>query len=296
MQLRFLETLQRIVRLGSFSAAAEEGNMTLSSVSMQMKALEADLGVELFDRASRPPRLTPVGRSVAAQAARVLHEEAVMRALCTANAGLVGNLELGVISSAAIRLVPRLLEAASRLAPNAAFQFVTGLSSDLAASVLAGRLDAAIVTRVGGEDAALHFDTIGLEEMMLAAPADAKGRSLRTLAEDLRFLHFKPQSGIGRLIADTLAKEGIAARDALIFDSIETTMECVNLGLGFTLLPKPDVLRYARTKVKTIAMPPGTVRRELALVTRDDPSAPRWRGPLIGLIETVERSAGRKEH
>ena len=266
--------------------------MTLSSVSMQMKALETELGAELFDRASRPPRLTPVGRSVAAQAAIVLREDAAMRALCAPGGGLVGSFELGVISSAAIRLVPRLLETASRRAPSAAFQFITGLSSDLAASVLAGRLDAAIVTRVGGEDAALHFDTIGLEGMMLAAPAGAKGRSLRALAQDLRFLHFKPQSGIGRLVAGTLAQEGIAARDALIFDSIETTMECVNLGLGFTLLPEPDVLRYARAKVETIAMPPGTVRRELALVTRDDPSVPRWREPLIDLIATVQRAGG----
>ncbi len=291
MRTQNLETLQRIARLGSFSLAAEEANMTLSSVSMQMKALEEELGAELFDRASRPPRLTPLGRRVAEQAGNVLHEDQVLRELCSIGEGLAGTFRLGVISSYATRLIPKFLQMAPMNAPGAEFDVSTGLSSDLSASVLSGRLDAAVVTRAGREDPLLRFDTMGRDPMVLALPKGARGETLRQLADELRFLHFQPLSGIGRVIADTLAKHKIDVRRARIFDSIETTMECVNIGIGFTLLPEPDVKRYAAADVKILQPKIGRVEREVALVTRIEPSAERWRGALLDMLATTERLA-----
>ena len=82
MNIRALETLVQISQVQSFSTAAEIRNMTLSAVSMQMKALEAELDVELFDRQSRPPRLTPLGRQVAVQARAILSERDGLTMLC----------------------------------------------------------------------------------------------------------------------------------------------------------------------------------------------------------------------
>ena len=55
MSLRQLETLIAITETGGFGAAAMRLGVTQSAVSMQIKALEAELGVMLFDRAHRPP-------------------------------------------------------------------------------------------------------------------------------------------------------------------------------------------------------------------------------------------------
>ena len=53
MQTRSLVTLVRISQVQFFSKAAELEGMTLSALSMQMKALEAEFGVNLFDRSCR---------------------------------------------------------------------------------------------------------------------------------------------------------------------------------------------------------------------------------------------------
>ncbi|MEQ8823153.1 MAG: LysR family transcriptional regulator [Filomicrobium sp.] len=298
MRTRTLETLQRIARLGSFSQAAEEANMTVSSVSMQMKALEEELDAELFDRSNRPPTLTPLGRRIAEQAASVLREDQMLRELCSPGPGLVGTFRLGVISSMATRVIPKFLQLAPAQAPHAEFDVSTGLSADLSLAVLSGHLDAAIVTQAGRVDPGLNVDTLGRDPMVFAVPKSARGRTVKQLAQELRFLHFKPQSGIGRVIAATLADQKIDVRGARIFDSIETTMECVNIGIGFTLLPKPDVQRYAAAGVRLVNVGRGTVEREVALVTRKEPSAERWRAALLHLLtlaqdETLKRRSSK---
>ena len=74
MELRNLRTLVRIAELGSFSAAAEDLGYTQSTVTMQIKALEEELGTPLFDRIGRRVRLTDSGRQ-AVQSARVMLAE-----------------------------------------------------------------------------------------------------------------------------------------------------------------------------------------------------------------------------
>ncbi len=284
MNLRALETLALIARVGSFTAAAEEANMTLSAVSMQMKTLEQELDVALFDRNSRPPRLTPVGRRVAEHAGRMLLEEAALREACAEGTMLGGHFRIGVILSAAVRCVPVLLQRASRHAPKARFDLITGLSDDLQAGVLSGRLDAGIVTRVGEDDPRLNFDLVSLDEMVVAAPVASGATSLEDAIERLRFLHFNPFSGIGKLTARALKDRGLAPRNVLTLDNVAATVECVCAGLGFTILPEPDVRRHASSEL--IMLPMGTQRvwRELALVTRDDPSSRLWRLPLLWLL------------
>ena len=104
MQTRSLETLIRIAQVQSFSQAAELQHMTLSALSMQMKALEAELGVALFDRSFRPPKLTPLGHQVAQQARVVVGQAEALQNLCLSKDRLVGRFRLGFIQSGSVRI------------------------------------------------------------------------------------------------------------------------------------------------------------------------------------------------
>src|SRR6056297_560369 len=140
MQTRALRTLVKIAAAGSFVHSAEQLGITLSALSMQMKALEAELGVALFDRTHRPPRLTPVGASVVAEARVLLAREDKLVELCRPSEGLVGHFKLGFVTTAAVRLLPDFLKTAHRAAPLASFAVETGLSAVLQEKVLNGQI------------------------------------------------------------------------------------------------------------------------------------------------------------
>ena len=136
MQTRSLRTLLEISRSGSFLAAAHRLGMTLSAVSMQMKALESELDAALFDRTFRPPQLTPLGSAVCAQARTLVDAERKLVELCQQNETLKGHYRIGFIGTASVRLLPDFLINAKRLAPDAVFEIETGLSEALEERVL----------------------------------------------------------------------------------------------------------------------------------------------------------------
>src|SRR4051794_12258342 len=72
MELRQLAAFDAVVRTGSVTRAAVELNYVQSSVTAQIQALEADLGVRLFDRIGRRLALTEAGRHLAPIAQRML--------------------------------------------------------------------------------------------------------------------------------------------------------------------------------------------------------------------------------
>src|SRR6185369_4807502 len=72
MSLRNLQILTAVARKGSFAAAAEHLGLTQSAVSLQIKNLEEELGVQLFERTGRSPRLNSNGRLVVERAVEIL--------------------------------------------------------------------------------------------------------------------------------------------------------------------------------------------------------------------------------
>lgn len=283
MQLRSLETLARIAQVSSFSIAADLQAMTLSAVSMQMKTLEAELGVSLFDRACRPPRLTPIGRKIADQARLVIAEAQLLKNLTIPEDCLVGHFRLGFTQTAGVRILPKFIQRANSAASKASFQFMSGLSEHLAERVLTGQLDAAVLTQVDEGSTDLHFDVIASEDLVLVVPTAQAAVSTADLPNTLTFIHFMPSTGIGRLISKGLETLSRQPAKVLVLDSIEAAIECVKLGLGYTILPLPDVERYQNAQV--FIHPPDTenLSRSLSLATRKDSQTDLWRSQLLNI-------------
>ncbi|TFL16265.1 LysR family transcriptional regulator [Jannaschia formosa] len=272
MQNRDLRTLREIARLGSFREAAERLHMTLSAVSMQMKALEAQLGAEIFDRATRPPRLTPLGRRVAEGAEEVLAAEDRLRVLTGPDAPLAGRFRLGLVASASARLLPGFLRGAAGALPHARFDLRTGLSETLESLVAEGALDAGVVTATGVPLGGCRHTVLSRDRLILASPPGGGA---------LPFLHFAPTTGIGRVIAAELADRP-ALRDAprLVLDHVETIVACLDDGVGRTILPEIDL---ARARRPFLAEPTESVRA-LVLVTRLDTPLDEAAGTMAALL------------
>ncbi|MEO0752559.1 MAG: LysR family transcriptional regulator [Pseudomonadota bacterium] len=279
-----MNTLVRLSKTGSFTKAADELNMTLSALSMQMKSLEAELGVDLFDRTVRPPRLTPVARSIVREAAVMLQSEDNIADLCQPKDALVGRFRIGFVSTAAVRLLPGFLRSAQERAPLAAFEFATGLSRVLQDQVVRGQLDWAVVTDADGLPDSVARLELRQEPFVFAAGADLCGKGLEVLMEDHTFFHFMPDTGIGKLIATEMRRYARPkAAKTIVLDNIEAIMECVAKGLGFTLMPAPDVARHVSKDVQVMDAPT-TRQRTLVFIAPKGSALARRQAMLAQLF------------
>ncbi|MEM9045450.1 MAG: LysR family transcriptional regulator [Pseudomonadota bacterium] len=259
---RPLATLVMIARTSSFQRAANELNMTLSAVSMQMKTLETSLGVALFDRSTRPPQLTPLGRRVELAARDVLAAETKMTALVAEPGKMSGIYHIGFVPTASVRLAPAMLLRARAQHPDARFEMTTGLSGDLSRRVQAGELDAAVVTAPMSDRG---HAVVAEEEIVWALPNSHRESSIDECLDTLPFIQFIPATGIGSLIDAHLTEAGQSAKEVIVIDSVEAVMECVRAGLGFTALPRPDVERYGSDLVASRSLSDPPLMRRLVL-------------------------------
>lgn len=286
MQTRHLKTLVQIAQVGSFATAANQLNMTLSTLSMQMKTLEEELQVSMFDRSHRPPKLTPIGREIANKAQIVLDAENVLLETSHENSGLAGNYRIGFVATASVRLLPLFLKNAKTKAPKANFDLETALSETLEERVLSGQLDAAILTASKQAEAGLRYDILREEALVHALPVQYSKLTIDEMAQELPFLQFNPSSGIGKVIANHVRKlTSKSKHQPIVLDSVEAIMECVNEGLGFTLLAEPDIKRYASETVSIAPTSGKTLSRKLVLATADKEGGQDMAGNLVDLFE-----------
>ncbi|WP_224816107.1 LysR family transcriptional regulator [Hasllibacter sp. MH4015] len=276
MQTRALRTLVKLSRVPSFVQAADQLGMTLSALSMQMKALEAELGVALFDRTTRPPRMTPVAHAIVEEAIPLLRREDRLVEMCRPTDDLVGRFKLGFITTAAVRLLPGFLQQAQAQAPLARFEVETGLSATLQSKVLNGQIDGAVVTDADGLPAQLSARLLREEPFVFAAHRALMEGGLDGLLSRQTFFHFMPETGIGKLIARAMSDYARPAEArTIVLDNLEAIMECVAAGLGFTLMPVPDVTRYLTDDIQTLPAPDMLQRRLILAVLKDSPLARR---------------------
>jgi DNA-binding transcriptional LysR family regulator len=112
MELRQLEYFVTVAEELNFSRAAERLNMTQPPLSTQIKALEHEIGVTLFERSTRNVRLTKAGELFWASCRRLLVQlQDNINQARNAASGQIGQLTLGFVPSATIELMPPILRA-----------------------------------------------------------------------------------------------------------------------------------------------------------------------------------------
>ena len=235
-QLRLLAAASRG---GTFAAAAETCHVTPPAVTMQMRQLEAEAGLPLFERDGRGFALTAAGREVLAAAERI---EAVLADCAAGLAALKslagGRVTVGVVSTAKY-FAPQMLAAFARLHPGIDIELVVGNREDTIAAFKNGRFDVAIMGRPP-EGVEVESALIGDHPQVIIAPPDhplAERRSIspKQIAEQTILMR---EVGSGtRLLAERfLAKHGIKPRIGMEIGSNETIKQAVMAGLGIAFI------------------------------------------------------------
>jgi DNA-binding transcriptional LysR family regulator len=151
MELRHLRYFVAIAEERSFTRAAERLWIAQPGLSTQIRRLEAELGVQLFERHTRGVDLTGAGELFLERTRAAL--AAVETARCTGHdlkAGLVGRIRLGIATEAGWHSVPALLEAFGRDRPDVELTVLESYGGTLLRDLRDGRLDAVLGPSVFG--------------------------------------------------------------------------------------------------------------------------------------------------
>jgi LysR family hydrogen peroxide-inducible transcriptional activator len=235
LTLRDLEYAVEVARTGSFTAAAGHCAVSQPTLSAQVRKVEAQLGVTLFERAGRSVRVTAAGEPVLAQAQAVLGEARRLFEVARGQGDpLAGELRLGVIATLGPYLVPHLIGPLGEAFPDMRLVLREGLTDGLCRSVLAGEVDAVLLS-LPIEDTRIAVKPLFFEPFVIAAPI-AAGSRLRLAELDPADMIVMEEGHCLRSQALAVCKaQGPSTRHAA---SIETLRHLVAAGLGYSLLPR----------------------------------------------------------
>ena len=296
--LRQLRYFQAVVEHGSFTRAAESVHVSQPALSLQIRELEDILGVPMFERESRGVLLTPLGREAHLQTLRVLDEALVLETMGRRFEAGPFRLVIGIVSTLAPYLLAGLLERLQASSSRVELDVLEAPSNELVSGLLAGHLDAAILSLPLGmlelseqelfED---RFLLAGCAKRLaaLCAPGDAPR------AADLA------QSDIGPLL--TLG-EGHCLGDQVLgacsmwrlhevrrgAGSLATLSRLVASGAGLTLLPETAALceRTASPGLSFLRLAAPEPLRRIGLAHRVASSGQQW----IALLAEAASSVG----
>lgn len=146
MTLTELRYIVAVARERHFGRAAENCFVSQPTLSVAVKKLEEELGVQLFERSSAEVAITPAGMRVVEQAQRVLEESEKIKTIAKSTADpLDGALKLGAIFTVGPYLLPKLIPVLRRRAPKMPLILEENYTAVLSERLKRGDIDAAIV-------------------------------------------------------------------------------------------------------------------------------------------------------
>jgi len=273
MELHQLRYFVAVAETGGFVKAAQRCGVTQPSLSQQIRKLEAELGVPLFDRSPRGAVPTEAGRALLPRAQRILAEvrETVAGVKKDVETGR-GPLSIGAIPTIAPYLLPPVLSRFMRDYPDCELTVREDLTERLIEAVVDHELDAAVMS-TPVEHRALHVEVIGREPLLVVAPA---GSALpdRLRVEDLTdrpavVLH--EVHCLGQQIADFCSTARLRRRIVCRSTQLPTVLSLVGLGLGVSIVP--EMAARQDSDASRVYRPlQARPEREISIVRRTDRS------------------------
>jgi DNA-binding transcriptional LysR family regulator len=215
MELRHLRYFVAIAEEQSFTRAAERLWVAQPGLSTQIRRLEDELGIKLFERHARGVDLTDAGEAFLGRARTALAATEDARALGSDLAsGLVGAIRLGIATGPGSDLVPTLLDDFARARPDVELTVVESFGGTLLRDLRDGRLDAMVAPSVFGSPELQRTQLTSEPVVVLAGAPHRLGRPGPIGADELdgeRVVVTGHRDGAGydRYVTETLTELGV---------------------------------------------------------------------------------------
>lgn len=255
--MKQLKALVAVAETGSVTRAASLLHLVQPAVTRQIRSLEAELAVVLFERTRQGMVPTPAGEIMVDRARRALLElERAAAQVRPASGQLTGIVSVGVLESLVDLVTPRLVGAVAKGHPGIELRILSGYSGYLRRWLDAGDVDMALLYDLAGTPA-VAVEPLVRESLWAVGPPDAGLKPGSALRWDRLLAHplVMPMAGHGlrSLIDQVRSSLDIAATIAVETNSMHLQKAMVLAGYGWTVLPAAGVARDVATAVLSAA-------------------------------------------
>lgn len=279
MELRHLRYFVAVAEELHFRRAAERLHISQPPLSQQIRALEAELGVQLLNRNRRRVELTPAGQVLLVEARTVLAatDRAVAQVRRVAR-GEAGEVSIGFVGSAMYGRLPEALREFRRVRPDVELSLRELPTAAQLQALAAGRIDVGIC-RPAHTEAGLSMEIVHREPVLAALPRDHPLARRRTVAlaelsrEAFVLLARREAPGLHATLTAAMAAVGEPSHPVQEVAEIRTVLGLVSAGIGVSLVPASVAARERGGVVyRPLRGEAPTV--ELSLACRDSGGSP----------------------
>jgi LysR family nitrogen assimilation transcriptional regulator len=273
MELRQLEYFIAIAESSSFSRAAVRLSVAQPVLSRQIKALEEELGAELYHRTGRGIVLSEAGKLLEQHARGILETTAGAKSAISAlGATATGRAVIGMPPSVGAVLTATLVRQFHSAFPKVSLGVMEGFSGHVLEWLTMGRIDVAVLYNAP-RTSTLAAAPLLTDELFLLGPvsdpADAGMGSVPAsrLAQIPLILPSRPH-GLRLLVDDSLSRVGVSPNVQVEIDAMPSTLSLVESGVGYTILSYSCVhhlISAGRIRCWSIVQP--TITRSLVVAT-----------------------------
>jgi len=246
MDTRQLAAFCAVVEKKSFSQAAERLGVTQPAVSLQIRALEKRLGVQLLDRSGRRVELTEAGARLYRNAQRLLAVEEQLLDELGEDERLAGRLELGASTGPGGSVVPVLLGELYRRHPDLSVALTVADTHRIVELVADRALELGVVG-FARRHRSVTFEVLFRDEVVLACPPGHPFAGKTIALDDLKsetLILMQEGAGVREAIEDELRAHGARLRDfdvRLELGLQESVRSAVEAGFGVTFISRSAI-------------------------------------------------------
>lgn len=269
-----LQYLIEVANCGSFSAASEHCFVTQPSLSMQIKALEEELGVILLDRSKKPVIPTEAGALVIAQAQETLKAYNTIReSVAELKGETAGKLRLGVIPTIAPYLLHKFIPDFVKRYPKVELEIREMVTADIIEALKRDKIDAALVASGTCGEGIIERDLFSDTFYAYVSPSNSLFERSNIRFEDIDMNELIMLSR-GNCMRDQIielceARRGLPSHYYFESGSLDTLMRIVDCTSCMTIIPEM-ALEYIpssrKRQIKTLAK--SATSRRIAIAIR----------------------------
>ncbi len=298
MELRELRSLVVLSEVGSITKTAEKLNLSAAAIHKQLKMLESELGVQLYERVGRQLRLTQAAEIIIPHIKNLFtHYDASICALKEWKGLKGGVVRIGSVPTMSSYMLPSLLENFRRKFPDVELSIETGTTPDLAESLSRGAIDLAFLVSLDQLEPQLVAEATWDFEMVFVSGKQQFPRRCRAAEmQGFPFILYKEDLVFNKLIVRYFAEVGFNPRVIMRFDNAEAIKAMIRLGLGISMLPRWTLSAELKNRMLSlIQQKEAPLLAKIVLVTRKTGYVPQpveaflkvardWQWKSAGLI------------